>query len=297
MGSNSPRSKNNGRAQRALARSEWDFVHVPKSKVSLVCMREYAKECLHKDALQRHSIFIEAFTEAFNRPPPLKVTADMLFTATWNGLKQRAAIADLELASGLPLEEITKDSPPPSPAHPVDVVAFAIDWRAGNSEIKRAFGRWVEKKQQSHVRSMTWHTALFRAMSESSRRDARSISYDYLNMYEALKESISGFKDVRDGGAVKANIIIKSFRSLSGMRMGRGDSKAARLTDLSVYRLHRSGCSPEKIATLLGKDRQKFCHSTLIARTIKRTEGYIARMFVSALVCEFFLLLNAESDN
>ena len=295
MRKKAPGATKTGPRRRTLNRSEWDFANVPKSIVAIVCMREYAKECLHEDEVLRLSIWTNALKKSFHLTAHEHgMTADQLLAAIWSGLKQRADIADPKAVLGSPLEELRKDSQWPSATTPVDVVAFAIDWAASNSDIKRAFSRWVEKKRTSFIRSPSWPDALFSTMDDSTRANANIIPYDYLDMLKTIKSAVGVTREAARVGSVPMGGIIKSYRLLTGTKRGRGDSKEAQLTDLAIYRLHRAGHNPEEMAALLGKERQKFCNPPLIARAVKRTRMRISRTFLAALMCEFVLARHAD---
>ncbi len=291
----------------ALPRSEWDFAKVPRAMAGVVCMREYATECLRAlkddrltgwlepmaesiaDALQEHS-------EAANAPAMIE--------AVRAGLRQRRAIADKPPCFGAPLVELPAALPAKMAYSHRDVpagaqlVQFAVNWRAGNNEIKRAFGEWIKEQNKRRLEHWQWPGSLAGTLSSLLAPDAGGLPYDYVDTAAALQETLTSEAIPTDATPI-SGALIEALRGARGERKGRGDSKRALLTDLAIYRLHREGFTARKIAMKLGNQRLKFYDEALIARAVKRAADYLKETLLSAFVCEghTFRLRDMVSDD
>ena len=282
-----------------LPRSEWDFAKVPRAAAGAVCMREYAKECLRVWNNNGFAEFLgpmaTSMAEAF-RVAGTAIDAAALVENVRAGLRRRRAIPDKSPTPGPALValdvarvawETARTGRANLHAPPgAQFAFFAINWRASNNEIKRAFGEWLKTQNRGRLRPAQWLGALEGTFSSILGTDAAGLPHDYIDAAAALQDVLDDEAIPTDGTPPQGAALIAAQRVMRGGRKGRGDSKQALLTDLAIYRLHNAGCKGQKIARLLGSARLKFYDAPLIARAIKNAEARLKETLLSAFICE-----------
>ncbi len=265
-------------------RAEWDFSKVTRKDSAVVCMREYSKECLRGVDDGRLIDAINWLSEDFSKTVA-GVTAEDLMRTVCDGLIKRSKTT-VAASIGAPLLQITatSDEIPPAGAQ---FATFAINWRATNNEIKRAFGEWLKAQQKRTIRQHnTWNEPLHAGLGMVPGAPL----VDYHDLGVAMVDIINENTPAGDYGAMPGAAVIEAQRLLANQRKGRGDSKRALLTDLAVYRLHLAGCTPLQVAKALGGARLKFYDAALVDRAVASAEEYMARTLFHAFACEAYAL-------
>ena len=268
-------------------RAEWDFSKVTRKDSAVVCMREYAKECLRGVDDGRLIDAIDRLSDSFAETCP-GVTADALVLTVCEGFVRRSRATTDRPSGGAPLLQVTATSEEVPPAG-AQFAMFAINWRATNNEIKRAFGDWLKAQQKKQMRQpKTWVEPLQAGLGMIPGEDLA----DYHDLGVALVDVL--VPDVNDFQKMDGTAVIEAQRLLANQRKGRGDSKRALLTDLGVYRLHQAGCTPAQIQKAMGTGRLKFYDVALVDRAVANAEEYLARTLLHAFGCEAYALANGK---
>ncbi len=269
-------------------RAEWDFSKVTRKDSAVVCMREYAKECIRAVQDGRLIDAVTQWAEDFSKDVVGGATPKALMLTVAEGFVKRSK-ATTAATTGAPLVQVTATSaevPPPG----AQMAVFAINWRATNNEIKRAFGEWLKAQQKKESQqSRTWVHPLHAGLGMVP--GAPLVDYHDLGvaLFDILEPPNPDDYTVMPGATV-----IEAQRLLANQRKGRGDSKRALLTDLAVYRLHLAGCTPQQIAKALGGARLKFYDVALVDRAVASAEEYMARTVLHAFGCEAYALGNGK---
>lgn len=268
-------------------RAEWDFSKVTRKDSAVVCMREYAKECIRAVQDGRLIDAVTQWAEDFSKDVMGGATPKALMLTVAQGFVKRSK-ATTAVTTGAPLVQVTatsEEAPPPG----AQMAVFAINWRATNTEIKRAFGEWLKAQQKKASRqSRTWVHPLHAGLGIVPGAPL----LDYHDLGVALFDILE--PDPNDYTVMPGATVIEAQRLLANQRKGRGDSKRALLTDLAVYRLHLAGCTPEQIAKALGGARLKFYDTALVDRAVASAEEYMARTVLHAFGCEAYALGNGK---
>jgi hypothetical protein len=269
-------------------RAEWDFSKVTRKDSAVICMREYAKECIRAVQDGRLIDAVTQWAEDFSKTVMGGATPKALMLTVAEGFVKRSK-ATTTTTTGSPLVQVTATSeemPPPG----AQMAMFAINWRATNNEIKRAFGQWLkaEQKKASH-QARTWVHPLHAGLGMVPGEPL----VDYHDLGVALFDILEPLTP-EDYTAMPGAAVIEAQRLLANQRRGRGDSKRALLTDLAVYRLHLAGCAPAQIAKALGGARLKFYDTALVDRAVASAEEYMARTVLHAFGCEAYALGNGK---
>jgi hypothetical protein len=265
-------------------RAEWDFSKVTRKDSAVVCMREYADECLlwiadGRAADVAHDFYTKmepSFSQNFGPTDRAALEAAVLA-----GICQRAQIPRHKVAAPVkPLRVVDPSNFRMSPGG--QFVSFVVDWRATNSDIVRDFRKWIHEQSRGKKTEAPWPGSFEGAVSSILSYEEGGIPHDYLDSVAAFGTWHAG---ATPGGGTFA-MQIKALRKMRGEAKGRGDSKRALLTDLAIYRLHRAGLSPEKIGTMLGTGRLKFYDAPLIQRAVRSAEERTRRTLFAAFTVE-----------
>jgi hypothetical protein len=273
-------------------RAEWDFSKVTRKDSAVVCMREYAKECLRGVQDGRLTDGLVKCAQMFVDVVP-GVTAEKLHRAVCRGMLCRSK-APADGAKNHPaLRAIDPTAmPPATPEKPeappgAQVVMFMVNWRATNREIKKAFTDWLNAQQKEQVRqTWTWIKPINAALGMVEGEAL----LDYNDVANTIVDILDDATPVDDHLSMPGRAVVEAQRALSNQRKGRGDSKRALLTDLAVYRLHLAGCTPVQIGKALGAGRLKFYDAALVRRAMENAEEYLARTLFHGYACEAYAL-------
>ncbi len=274
------------------ARAEWDFSKVTRKDSAVVCMREYAKECLRGVKDGRLTDGIVKCAEMFVDTVP-GATAEKLHRAVCRGMLCRSKASADDTKNHPPLRAIDPtvmpNATPNKPEMPpgAQVVMFMVNWRATHREIKKAFADWLnaQQKQQQH-QTWTWIKPINAALGMVEGEAL----LDYNDVANTIVDILDPAVPVGGHLSMPGAAVVEAQRALSNQRKGRGDSKRALLTDLAVYRLHLAGCTPEQIGKALGAGRLKFYDAALVRRATENAEEYLARTLFYGYACEAYAL-------
>jgi hypothetical protein len=299
MGRKSLTSKKAAMRRCGLDRADWDFSNVERSEVPLVCMREYAKECLREINVKEDAIsYGDHLIAALGAVPKLEIDPSLLVSNVIAGLGKRATTAGNYPPDRPALKQIDLLWMARTSAHPTvstdvagDFVMFNIDLRADTAAIKKAFSQWLRERERTFVNSIDWmhRSVLLTILSIGGHGELAP--FDYTDAKTAIRTVWNQFFEYGRGSKVTAHKVISALRTLAGKKRGRGDSKKSLLTDLSIYRLHRAGHDLEDVASKLGKQRLKFVDSAVAKRAIERASTHIHRTLADAFACEYYVAL------
>ncbi len=260
-------------------RAEWDFSKVTRKDSAVICMREYAKECLRR--LRNDQKFCDFADEMGAKfAGSTDMTAEQLCSAVVAGLSARANIK--EGTTHAPIEPMRAIDPREAAIAPgSQVVFFAVDWRATNAEIRRAFNNWLTKQSTGQPEPWPWEGAWEGTLSSVLSYERGGTPHDYIDSAEAALAVIK-----HKEGKPLAPALIAAQRRMRGDSRGRGDARRALLTDLAIYRIHAAGCSGETMANALGNSRLKFYDAPLVNRALKSADQRQWDTLKDAFVCE-----------
>jgi hypothetical protein len=279
--------------------SEWDFNGLTRSAVPLVCMREYAKECLQKITLEEPAS--DLITELDEKFPLQLVDRIKLMANVVAGLRKRVTATGTYPSErhvlkqvDLPYFERTRAQPTASPDIAGDFVIFRIDDRANTTALKEAFSQWLKLREKSNVPSPLWIQRALVLTLLSIHGSIELAPYDYSDARPAVTGLYDLYSECAHGSKVTVGSVTNALRLLAGEKTGRGDSKKSLLIDLAIYRLHHAGHSLQDIAAKLGKQRLKFVDSAVAKRAIGRASAHINRTIRDAVICEYYLEFYSE---
>jgi hypothetical protein len=260
-------------------RAEWDFSKVTRRASAVVCMREYAKECLRRlRSDQKFCDFADELGAKFAKSA--NMTAVDLCSAVVAGLTVRANVKDG--TTHAPIEPMRAVDPREATISPGSQVAFfAIDWRGTNAEIRRAFNDWLTKQSKGHPQPWPWEGDFEGTLSSILSYERGGIPHDYVDAAEAAL-TVTQHKANRP----LAPTLIAAQRRMRGDSKGRGDARHALLTDLAIYRIHAAGCSGQAMADALGNSRLKFYDTPLVTRALKSADRRQWDTLADAFTCE-----------
>lgn len=267
--------------RQTLKPSEWNFFNLSRSASYALCTREYAKECLQCLNYSEIAGTVDLVCSEMPQVDSAKVAK-----AVQDGLRLRKNISDAEPMTWPALLEADMAKKRISGPPGSEIVAFTINWRASNKEIKRAFGEWLAQKDRGIVSLSTCMHVLYATICAPATSLRQYLPYDYVDMHEAI-----GIILTPRGARLPQESLIKSQRLITGSTKGRGDTKRALLTDLGIYRLVTAGYEREAIASLfteLGHKALKFVEPAQMTRAHKSAEQHIRKTFYGAILCEVF---------
>lgn len=271
--------------KRRIARREWDFTKIKPEDREFVCMREYARECLRCwDANEFEFPFL---TQGLNACMPATGDPSGVLNAIRRGLEARANGEKPPRRKATPTVVEVPSYRAWRPAQTLPpgyyVVCLQIDWRAGNKEIKKALENWLEAHVRSEEMNSEANEAYLRHLSSQTQPLRER---DELVDYCEAANAIATFSSVSKARRWPIKCIIEELRRGVGSKRGRGDAKAAMLTNLAVYRLHRAGYSELEVRKLLGKERLKYHDLGQIRRTVRSVESQLGNMMLCAELVE-----------
>lgn len=269
-------------------RAEWDFSKVTRKDSAVVCMREYAKQCLREVSEKRAHNYVLHLAQQYDGKLP-GVTKKGLLEAVHEGLKRRSTAETLGARKYPALFSLPSDDWDEMPPT-AQISIFAINWSATNNEIKKAFGQWLNKQSKRRHNEWEWMGGIGGVLLEPLGLSRNRGIYDYVAAAKVIRETFTSnaLSDITpdDVGPIDGATLIKLQRGLLDRKKGRGDGKRAQLTDLAVFRLNRAGCDAAQIAAALGRSRLKFYDDALVQRARKGALGYLALTLSEAFFCE-----------